>query len=34
MAELQLDTIELAPPGPNTDRARHWLTAAAAAVAD
>ena len=27
MAKLQLDTIELAPPGPNTTRARHWLTA-------
>ena len=26
MNELQLDTVELAPSGPNIDRARHWLS--------
>ncbi len=25
MSELQVDTADLAPPGPNIDRARHWL---------
>ena len=25
MAELQLDTVQLAPDGPNVDRARRWL---------
>jgi hypothetical protein len=25
MAELQLETVELAPRGPNVDRARRWL---------
>jgi hypothetical protein len=25
MTELQADTVDLAPPGPNVDRARHWL---------
>jgi predicted nucleotidyltransferase len=29
MTELQLDTVGLAPSGPNIDRARSWLTAAA-----
>jgi predicted nucleotidyltransferase len=28
MTELQLDTVELAPSGPNVDRARTWLAAA------
>jgi hypothetical protein len=27
MAELQLDTVRLAPSGPNVDRARMWLAA-------
>jgi hypothetical protein len=26
MTELQLDTVRLAPSGPNVDRARRWLT--------
>jgi hypothetical protein len=25
MTELQLDTVRLAPRGPNVDRARAWL---------
>jgi hypothetical protein len=25
MAELQVETVDLAPPGPNIDRARRWL---------
>jgi hypothetical protein len=25
MTELQLDTVRLAPSGPNVDRARTWL---------
>lgn len=25
MAELQAETVALAPPGPNVERARHWL---------
>jgi hypothetical protein len=25
MAELQLETVQLAPSGPNVDRARVWL---------
>jgi len=25
MSELQVDTVDLAPPGPNVDRARRWL---------
>jgi hypothetical protein len=25
MTELQLDTVELAPDGPNIERARRWL---------
>jgi predicted nucleotidyltransferase len=29
MSELQLDTVRLAPSGPNIDRARSWLAAAA-----
>jgi predicted nucleotidyltransferase len=29
MTELQLDTVRLAPSGPNVDRAREWLAAAA-----
>ena len=28
MTELQLETVRLAPSGPNTDRARSWLAAA------
>jgi hypothetical protein len=28
MSELQLDTVLLAPGGPNIDRARSWLAAA------
>jgi hypothetical protein len=28
MSEVQLDTVRLAPSGPNIDRARSWLTAA------
>jgi predicted nucleotidyltransferase len=32
MTELQLDTLTLAPSGPNVDRAREWLTACAALV--
>ena len=30
MTELQLDTVRLAPSGPNVDRARKWLEAGAA----
>jgi hypothetical protein len=26
MTELQAETVALAPPGPNVERARHWLT--------
>ena len=26
MNELQLETVELAPSGPNIDRARRWLS--------
>jgi hypothetical protein len=33
MTELQLDTVRLAPSGPNVDRARSWLAAAADALA-
>lgn len=29
MTELQADTVDLAPPGPNVDRARRWLRAVA-----
>jgi hypothetical protein len=29
MTELQLDAVRLAPSGPNVDRARAWLAAAA-----
>jgi hypothetical protein len=25
MSELQVDTVDLAPSGPNIDRARRWL---------
>jgi hypothetical protein len=25
MSQLQVDTVDLAPPGPNVDRARRWL---------
>jgi hypothetical protein len=25
MTELQAETVALAPPGPNVERARHWL---------
>ncbi len=25
MSQLQVDTADLAPPGPNIDRARRWL---------
>ena len=28
MTELQLDTVRLAPSGPNVDRARKWFTEA------
>ena len=31
LTELALETVELSPPGPNVDRARTWLAAAAAA---
>jgi hypothetical protein len=30
MAQLQLETVQLAPRGPNVDRARTWLTEALA----
>jgi hypothetical protein len=30
MTELQADTVALAPPGPNVDRARRWLAEVAA----
>jgi hypothetical protein len=33
MTELQLDTVRLAPSGPNVDRARSWLAAAADVLA-
>jgi hypothetical protein len=29
MTELELDTVQLAPSGPNIDRARTWLSEAA-----
>jgi predicted nucleotidyltransferase len=32
MAELQLDTVRLAPSGPNVDRARTWLAEAVVAL--
>jgi predicted nucleotidyltransferase len=32
MTELQLETVQLAPSGPNVDRARLWLAAAVAAL--
>jgi hypothetical protein len=32
-AELQLDAVNLAPSGPNVDRAREWLAAALEALA-
>jgi hypothetical protein len=28
MTELQLETVRLAPSGPNVDRARRWLAEA------
>jgi hypothetical protein len=34
MTELQLDAVRLAPSGPNIDRAREWLAAAADVLAD
>jgi predicted nucleotidyltransferase len=34
MTDLQLDTVKLAPSGPNIDRARAWLAAAADALDD
>lgn len=34
MTELQADTVALAPDGPNVDRARIWLAAAAELLAD
>jgi Nucleotidyltransferase domain len=34
MTELQLETVRLAPSGPNVDRARAWLAAALAVVGD
>ena len=32
MTQLQLDTVLRAPSGPNVDRARTWLTGAAAVL--
>ena len=34
MTELQLDTVALAPDGPNTERARAWLAAGRAILSD
>jgi len=34
MTELQLDTLTLAPSGPNVDRARHWLREVAGVLRD
>jgi hypothetical protein len=34
MTELQLDTVKLAPSGPNVDRARKWLAEGAALLRD
>jgi predicted nucleotidyltransferase len=34
MTDLQLDTVRLAPSGPNIDRARSWLASAAYALAE
>jgi predicted nucleotidyltransferase len=34
MTELQLDTVRLAPSGPNIDRANAWLTAGLAALGE
>ncbi len=34
MTELQAETVTLAPPGPNVDRARHWLTEVAEVLSD
>jgi predicted nucleotidyltransferase len=34
MSEVQLDTVRLAPRGPNIDRARSWLAAAADVLRD
>jgi hypothetical protein len=34
ISELQLDTVRLAPSGPNIDRARSWLAAATDLLAD
>ena len=32
MTELEIETVDLAPPGPNVDRARGWLREVAAAL--
>ena len=34
MTELQLDTVRLAPSGPNVERARTWLAEGAALLRD
>jgi hypothetical protein len=34
LAELQLDTVALAPPGPNVLRARTWLAEVARVLRD
>ena len=34
LTELQLDTLALAPSGPNVDRARVWLEACASVLRD
>jgi predicted nucleotidyltransferase len=34
MTELQVETVALAPPGPNVERARHWLPEVAKVLRD
>ena len=34
MTELQAETVALAPPGPNVERARHWLAEVAKVLGD
>jgi hypothetical protein len=34
MTELQVDTVALAPPGPNVERARRWLPEVAQVLRD
>jgi hypothetical protein len=34
LTELQLETVQLAPSGPNVDRARTWLAEGAAVLRD